>query len=323
MLMRPGIVAALACPHDGGQLQLADRVLGCASGHRFDLAKQGYATLIRQPLTHQGDPAALIDRRVRVHRAGLLDALHQAVVAAACTAGPAARPAAGPATGPAAGPAAGPTAGPPPEGVVCDVGAGPGSYLAAVLDAVPGQVGLAVDASRAAARRAARCHERAGAVVADVWQGLPLRSGSVSLLLDVFAPRDATEFARVLVPGGTLLVVTPQPEHLAELRGAFDLLSVGPAKAEQLRAQLGAAFEETARELVATTIDVTPAQAADLAGMGASGHHLDVATLDRRARELPARTSVRIAVTLSRFVRTHDPPSAARAGPKGADDGRR
>ena len=317
--MRPAIVAALACPHDGGQLRLAERVLGCASGHRFDLAKQGYATLIRRPLAHQGDPAALIERRVRVHRAGLLDALHRAVVEAAC----AAVPAAGPGAGPAAGPTAEPAAGPPPEGVVCDVGAGPGSYLAAVLDALPGQVGLAVDASRAAARRAARCHERAGAVVADVWQGLPLRSGSVSLLLDVFAPRDAAEFARVLVPGGSLLLATPQPQHLAELRGAFDLLAVGPAKAEQVRAQLGEAFEETARDLVAATIHVTPDQAADLAGMGASGHHLDDATLHLRASELAERTPVRIAVTLSRFVRTDAPPAVPGHGSRDADDGRR
>lgn len=287
--MQPEIVRALACPHDDGALRLDGRVLGCASGHRFDLAKQGYATLIRRPLVHTGDPPPLVERRLRVHRAGLLDAVQRAVVAAA--------------TSPV------PPASPVTDGIVCDVGTGPGTLLAAVLDALPAHVGLGVDASRAAARRAARCHPRASAVVADVWDRLPMRSGVVTMLLDVFAPRAPMEFARVLAPGGTLLVVTPLPAHLGELRPAFGLLHVDAHKAEHVRTQLVDAFEETARETVRSTVEVTPDQAADLAGMGASGHHLDEVALREHARCLSPHTTVSIAVTLSRFRRTEVPAS--------------
>ncbi len=286
--MHPTVVAALACPHDDTPLHLTGRVLGCPEGHRFDLAKQGYASLIRRPLAHTGDPHTLVERRSRVHHAGLFDPLHEAVAAGARTA------------------LAGDTA--VPDGIVCDVGAGPGTYLAAVLDALPRRCGLAIDASRAAARRAARCHARAGAVVADVWDRLPVRTGGVALLLDVFAPRAPEEFARVVAPGGSLLVVTPLPEHLAELRAAFDLLAVDDHKADHVSTQLGDTFEGSARETVVTTVELTRQQAVDLAGMGASGHHLHAAALEAHAGRLPERSSVQIAVTLSWFVRTEAPP---------------
>ncbi|MFR4973349.1 MAG: 50S rRNA methyltransferase, partial [Butyricicoccus pullicaecorum] len=43
---------------------------------------------------------------------------------------------------------------------------------------------------------------------------LPLADASVDLVLHLFAPMCAEEFARVLRPGGTLLTVTPGARHL-------------------------------------------------------------------------------------------------------------
>ena len=48
--------------------------------------------------------------------------------------------------------------------------------------------------------------EAVAAVVADTWDGLPLADGCVDLVQVVFAPRNPSEFARVLRPGGTLVV---------------------------------------------------------------------------------------------------------------------
>ena len=282
--MHPEIVNALACPHDGRALHVDGRVLGCTAGHRFDLARQGYATLIRRPLAHQGDPVPLVERRIRVHHADLLASVHRAVVDAACSAEL-------------------------PPGIVCDVGSGPGSYLAAVLDALPTRHGLAIDVSKAAIRRAARCHDRAAAVVADVWDGIPIRTGAASLLLDVFAPRAPEEYARVLAPGGTLLVVTPQPDHLDGLREPFDLLSIEANKARQLSSTFGQNFTRLETADISDTIEVAATEAADLAGMGPSGHHLDDQTLMERARRLPHRSTVRIAVSLTTFRRSQTGPS--------------
>jgi 23S rRNA (guanine745-N1)-methyltransferase len=86
---------------------------------------------------------------------------------------------------------------------ILEAGAGTGHHLARVLDAVDGAHGLASDISVAAIRRAARAHPRMAAIVADTWQGLPVRSGAVDAVLCVFAPRNRDEFARVLAPGGT------------------------------------------------------------------------------------------------------------------------
>src|SRR5690606_10049715 len=113
-----------------------------------------------------------------------------------------------------------------------------GYYLSAVLDALPDRPGVALDVAKAAVRRAARAHPRAAAAVCDVWRGLPLADGCADLILNVFAPRNASEFRRVLRPTGALIVVTPQPNHLSELVDALDLVRVDPAKQDRLTAAL-------------------------------------------------------------------------------------
>ena len=62
------------------------------------------------------------------------------------------------------------------------------------------------------------------------------------MLLNVFAPRNGAEFHRVLDPAGTLLVVTPDTDHLAELVDALDLLRVDPDKADRVTGSLGGHF---------------------------------------------------------------------------------
>ena len=76
-----------------------------------------------------------------------------------------------------------------------------------------------MDISARALRRAARAHPAIGAVGWDTWRPFPVRDAVMSLVLDVFAPRNAAEFRRVLRDDGALIVVTPAPGHLAELTG--------------------------------------------------------------------------------------------------------
>jgi 23S rRNA (guanine745-N1)-methyltransferase len=299
--MHPQLVAALACPHDGAPLLEDARALGCPHGHRFDLARQGYATLMAGRPPHSGDSPAMLDRRSRVHGAGVLAAIHAAVVEAAGGHDDTV-------TDPAGGPqqvSGGPRT--PPAGIVCEVGAGPGTYLAAVLEAMPDRTGLAIDVAKAAARRAARCHPRAGAIVADVWDGLPLRTGSVAVLLDVFAPRNAAEFARIVAPGGTVVVAAPEPGHLAELRDRFGMLDVPGAKSARIAADLEPNFLLRTTRTIRTIVPVAPSLAVDLATMGPSGHHLDPARVEAVAAGAGrAAIPVTIAATVTRFERRAD-----------------
>ncbi|MFZ5869724.1 MAG: putative RNA methyltransferase [Actinomycetota bacterium] len=249
--MLPDVAALLACPVCTGALDAAGRTLRCARGHAFDVARQGYVNLLTRRSRSPGDTASMVAARDRFLRGGwyapIADAIADAVAEAAADGVP---------------------------GAVLDVGAGTGWYLARVLDAAAeGAVGLALDVSPFASRRAARCHPRAGAVVADTWGRLPVRDGVAGVVLDVFAPRNAAEIARVLPPGGSLVVVTPAPEHLAELRAALGLLGVQPDKEERVAASLGERFTPVGERRVRARLHLPPDAVADLVAMGPSAWH--------------------------------------------------
>jgi 23S rRNA (guanine745-N1)-methyltransferase len=181
-----------------------------------------------------------------------------------------------------------------PGGLVLDAGTGTGHYLAAVLDALPTAPGLGLDAAKPALRRAARAHPRAGAALSDLWRPLPLADGAAGLILNVFAPRHAAEFRRVLRPDGALLVVTPAADHLAELVTALGLLRVDPAKTDRLTDQLGRHFAAAATVSHRWPLRLTPPEVRTLVGMGPSAWHLDAAALD--AAPATATASVDLSV---------------------------
>jgi len=171
------------------------------------------------------------------------------------------------------------------DGCVIEVGAGTGYYL----DRARGsRVGIALDSSRFAARRAARVG--LGAVVCDAWRPWPVRDGVAAAVLCVFAPRNVVEMRRVLAPGGVIVVVTPTPRHLAELVEPLGLVRVDERKPERLLATLG----EPAREReIEAELELSREDVAALIGMGPSAHHVDV---ERVARPAVATLSVRVAV---------------------------
>ena len=250
--MIDGALPYLRCPVCEGTLARgADRALRCARGHSFDIARQGYANLTRGRMPHSGDSAEMIDAR-----AAFLAAGHYGFIAAAVRA-----------------------AVPPSGGPVLDAGTGTGWYLAAALDTLPGAVGLGIDVSKPALRRAARAHPRAAAVLADLWQPLPLIDASFALILNVFAPRNGPEFHRVLRPDGTLLVVTPAADHLRELVGAYDLIRVDPDKSGRVSQSLGGQFTAIGSTTYRSTLHLAGAEFRTLIGMTPSARHLDLDAL--------------------------------------------
>jgi 23S rRNA (guanine745-N1)-methyltransferase len=188
-------------------------------------------------------------------------------------------------------------------GAVVDLGAGTGHHLARVLDALPERIGLALDASSAALRRAARAHPRAAAIGADAWQALPLRDGVAALVLSVFSPRNAAEMARVLAPGGLLLAVTPTTRHLHELVGPLGLLSVPEDKADRLDVQLGSHFDLSERRTIEYSMFLVREEAAQLVRMGPSAWHVDEQAVQERLATLPDPLTVTASVSMSRYVR--------------------
>ncbi|NUO55514.1 MAG: methyltransferase domain-containing protein [Hamadaea sp.] len=242
--MTTSVLAALRCPVCQESLQPADGSLRCPRGHSFDRARQGYVHLGAGRKLPEGDTAEMVAARSAFLQAGHYQGVRTAVARLV----------------------------PPSATLIADIGAGTGYYLAGALDAAPEAAGIALDVAKPALRRAARVHPRAEAVLADVWAGLPLADGCLDVLLNVFAPRNGAEFRRVLRPEGRLVVVTPLPRHLAELRDRYGLLDVDPDKAERLAATLRE-FDLVEAEELTFSLQLTPEEVRALVGMGPNAFH--------------------------------------------------
>jgi 23S rRNA (guanine745-N1)-methyltransferase len=149
---------------------------------------------------------------------------------------------------------------------------------------------IGLDISKFALRRAARMNPEAVNLACDIWQPLPVADSAVDVVMVVFAPRNAAEFARVLRPGGRLIVVTPRPGHLGGIAEQTGMLAIEPAKDERLAASLEGHFGAVMARDLDIELELGPDDAARLALMGPAGHHLDRTALSALAAGLPART---------------------------------
>lgn len=271
--MLADVLPYLSCPHCSAELVLVGGSVRCGSGHAFDVARQGYVTLLPGKAAVAGDSAEMVAAREEFLSAGHYAPIVDAVVAACAG-----------------------------VGCVLDLGAGTGHYLAAVLDASPDRVGIALEIAKPALRRAARAHARLGAVGADTWRRLPVRDGAVAVALNVFAPRNAAEIARVLAPDGRLVVVAPTAAHLGELVSGLDLLTVAEDKAARVTASLPGftVSEQDPREFVMSLVHK---EVLALVGMGPSAWHVDAEALAAKVAELPSPVRVTASVTVTTYVK--------------------
>ena len=281
------IVDILADPNDGTALSGADDFsrLVSESGHSFDVAKQGYVTLAAGAgLKHKGDDMDMVNARETYlamgHFAPFVEAVTGAVQGALDSASLA-----------ESTPAS-----------LLEVGAGTGYYLAHTLDSIAEARGVGLDISPHAAKHLAKCHPRVGAVVADVWERLPIRDESVDAISVVFAPRNPAEFQRVLAPSGQVIVLTPDAGHLDELREPLGILGVEDGKVERMYEQAEGFLEQAADPVdISFPIELDKASVAAQVGMSPSARHISAGELAERMVALPPTLTVTARARLDRL----------------------
>ena len=273
------VAAYLRCPACAGQLRPGGARLACDRRHSFDIARHGYVNLTAgRAGPGTGDTAAMVAARDAFLGRGHYRPLAEALRALAVQHDPGA------------------------PGLVADLAAGTGHYLSGVLEARPHRRGVCLDLSVPALRRAARAHPRAAAVGADIWQPLPLATRSVALALSVFGPRNAAETGRVLGPGGALIMATPGPAHLGELRRPLGLIGIDGQKARRI-AGAYRDYDLSGLTIVNYQLSLDHASLAALVTMGPSARHISPESLATRIRALPSPVAVTVDVQIRVFQR--------------------
>ena len=254
----------LACPVCGRGLRRRPGALGCSAGHAFDIAREGYVNLL--PSQHKtrgivGDVPEMLHARRRFLERGYFRPLLELLTREVERALPE------PDTAPA---------GSDGRACVLEVGSGEGYYIGSIAQGPAGvgaTVFLGADLSKSAARLAAKRYPHATFIVDDVNRGICVEGGTVSALLDIFAPRNPAEFARVLAPDGVALVVIPSDAHLASARTRLGLLDIQQDKERQVLDRFAIGFALSERTELRYPIELDAEAANDLAQMGPSYWH--------------------------------------------------
>ena len=196
----------------------AGNTLKCANAHSFDIAREGYVNLLLKKFP--GDTREmLLARRNFLERGYYLpisDKINELISSYLLDA-----------------------ARDDDSRTIVDAGCGEGYYLGRLkhyLESRAVHTGcyLGVDTSKEAIRMAARRYREIGFVVANLKEKLPLAGNSIQAVLNIFAPRNPGEFARIIAPKGLLMIVIPSPKHLLRLRLALNLLNIEENKQQHV-----------------------------------------------------------------------------------------
>ena len=123
---------------------------------------------------------------------------------------------------------------------ILDAGCGEGFYLKRLKEYLVGILGVrtplycyGIDISKFAISKAANRDKSVSWAVANIVD-LPFASGSLDIVMNVFALADFAEFSRILRETGKVVIVTPGPRHLNGLREI-----IYPVSREHTQSEMG------------------------------------------------------------------------------------
>lgn len=190
------------CPLCGAPLKEEQNRWYCPKGHSYDKARSGYVNLLLAGGKHAklpGDNKMMVASRQAFLNKGYYRPMADVLCETAAKYLP-------------------------EGGVLLDAGCGEGYYTALMAkkleaEGKPAEV-YGVDISKFALDKAARRRKDIRFAAASVFH-MPMTDDSVDLMTEVFAPYCGEEFARILRPGGIMLLVIPAKLHLWELKCAI------------------------------------------------------------------------------------------------------
>jgi 23S rRNA (guanine745-N1)-methyltransferase len=213
----------LTCPACNGLLEQNSNSLKCSNNHSFDISSEGYVNLLRKKLP--GDAKEMLMARrdflEQGHYQPLSDLINDLVYTHM------------------------PSSSPPPT--ILDAGCGEGYYIGRLQQSLlahdyPAQC-IGLDISKDAIRMAAKRYKQGCFVVANIKERLVFVDAAIQVVLNIFAPRNPAEFARVVAPGALLLVIIPGSDHLQQLRSVLHLLNIEADKEQKVIAQFAPFFD--------------------------------------------------------------------------------
>jgi 23S rRNA (guanine745-N1)-methyltransferase len=257
----------LLCPVCTAAMSEVEQGYRCSSGHSYDRSRHGYVDLL--PHGHgrsnrTGDSREMVAARQRFLDRGHYEPLRERLATVVTRELPTGQDAA-----------------------ILDSGCGDGYYLAGIRAAVPHACCSGFDISPWALRAAGRRCPGCTLFLNDVTHRICLPAASMDGVLNVFAPRNADEFARVLKPGALLIVVIPAPGHLS---GVEELLSIGvaPDKLATTLETLGGIFRLEEHSDLSFDMTLEADAIEDLLGMTPGAWHVEADAL--RAAAVAAGT---------------------------------
>ena len=192
-LQRFASATAFACPICQENLTLVESSLKCNNRHSFDLAKFGYVNLAPQIKQSANYDKENFQNRQQILEAGfyqaILDAVSDLLASSKTTK------------------------------IILDIGCGEGFYSRKLQESHSDKTFYAFDISKDSVQIAAKSEPNWAVnwFVGDLAR-LPIKDGSMDILLDIFSPANYGEFRRVLSKDGILIKVIPTKNHLKEIR---------------------------------------------------------------------------------------------------------
>lgn len=289
-------VKYMSCPIDGESLVATDKYLKCDNGHTFDISKEGYVNFLVSKKRFNkeiGDNKEMLQARDRFLTSGHYDPLSNEIgrlinkyfknkFAGAS------------------------------DSCVLEVGSGIAFYLNNLKQILDKDVAqephcyIGTDISKSAIQFSSKKYKDISFLVADTYSKLPIKDNSVSILLNIFSPRNPREFKRALNDDGLLLTVIPNNDHLKEIVDELGLISVEKQKKEKLSEKLSDYFKKIKDKDLKYTLTLNEQSLTDLIKMSPSYYLFDSQHLEQKIQGLkyPKRVTASFNISLYKLAKS-------------------